>query len=85
MSKGEHKQFAPIADVVMFDEGSGPYVRDLVLYAALDPSPNYPESRITIVSPFGTASLTAAQARKLRDQLDTAIDDVITAQGAPRG
>ncbi len=76
----EHKAFPPIEDVTLFDQNqSGPFIGNLHVIAALDPSTNYPNTRITIAIQVGTASLDVRQARALRDQLDAAIADVVTA------
>lgn len=74
----EHRAFPIIKNTTTFNRrGAGPTIAPLTVVAALNPSTNYPRTRITLCNIHGNTCLTVHQAAELRDQIDAAIAEVL--------
>jgi hypothetical protein len=73
----DNKYYEQIKNVTTFANDAGPFVRPILLATALTSSELYPRTRIMIAHAHGTICLTTHQAATLRDQLDTAIAEVL--------
>lgn len=75
-----HKAVGTIENTISFDsQQHGPIHSRMTTVVALTASHAYPRTRITLCTSVANLCLTVHQAKDLRDQLDSAIVEVITA------
>lgn len=70
-------QYPIISGTMVFDRSSGPRMAPLSVIVSVTPSLEHLRARISMASIIGSHALTVHQAAMLRDQLDSAIVEVL--------